>query len=238
MDETPVTSSCILEAAEISASYTAGRAVLSDLALTLKRSECLAIFGESGCGKTTLLKCLAGLLPINQGTLAFRGQVYANSTRLLVEAHELRRQITYVPQEITLLGHYTVRKNLTIVLRKNSRHEASKRIWDLMRQLRLAEDPSELLDRYPDELSGGQRQRVQLARALLNNPVVLLLDEVTSQIDPEASAAVISTIHDIRNIRPDLAIVLVTHDRGFAGDFADRWKLLKEGHLCDNAMLI
>lgn len=238
MDETPVNSSCILEAVDISASYTAGHSVLSDLALKLKRSECLGIFGESGCGKTTLLKCLAGLLPINQGTLAFRGQVYANSTSLLVEAHELRRQVTYVPQEITLLGHYTVRKNLTIVLRKNLRHDANERICDLMRQLRLAENPLKLLGRYPDELSGGQRQRVQLARALLNDPLVLLLDEVTSQIDPEASAAVISSIRNIRELKPDLAIVLVTHDRGFAEDFADRRKILKDGRLCDDAMLV
>jgi ABC-type proline/glycine betaine transport system ATPase subunit len=235
MDEAPVAYSNIIEAVRISASYTWDHPILRDLSLNLKRSECLAIFGESGCGKTTLLKCLAGLIPISQGTLAFQQQVYFDSSGFLLEPHELRRQVTYVPQEITLLGHYNVRKNLSIVLRNHARHSAEERIQELMRQLRLADNPLELLDRYPDELSGGQRQRVQLARALLNDPVVLLLDEVTSQIDPEASAAVVSTIRSIRHLRPDLGIVLVTHDHGFAADFADRWQQLCEGQLSDYA---
>lgn len=236
MDEAPVGYSHILEALNVSSSYTSDHPILHDLSLCLRRGECLAISGESGCGKTTLLKCLAGLIPITQGTLAFRQQVYADTSGFLVEPHELRRQVTYVPQEITLLGHYTVRRNLSIVLRNHSRHSAEERICESMRRLRLADNPSDLLDRYPDELSGGQRQRVQLARALLNDPVVLLLDEVTSQIDPEASAAVISTIRNIRHVRPDLAIVLVTHDDGFAADFADRRQQLQNGHLLNHGM--
>lgn len=233
MDEAPIEHKIILTVSGLTASYRAGSPVLSDLELTLRSGECLAIFGTSGAGKSTLLKCLAGLHRIDRGTLTFKNQVYATENGWRVKPHALRRAVTYVPQEITLLGHYTIHKNLRIALRELISVEATDRIHELLRALLLAEDPTELLARYPDELSGGQRQRVQLARALLVNPSVLLLDEVTSQIDPAASVAVATTLRNIRRLRPDLSIILVTHDRAFALEFSDRHQVLNDGRLFD-----
>jgi ABC-type polar amino acid transport system ATPase subunit len=208
--------------------------VLSSVDLSVAPGGTLALLGRSGSGKSTLLRCLNLLEIPESGDLRLGDQSYCTNGEVLFEPWEIRREIGLVMQDYSLFPHMTVRDNIVLATRVNdnlSSGEAADQAHELARSLEV----DGLLDRYPSSLSGGQTQRCALARALALRPKILLLDEITSALDPETIRNVISAIHGIREIASDqrMAIVLVTHLVRFAIDFADEIAFLSGGKIVE-----
>ena len=204
--------------------------VLKGVDLTVEPGQVIALVGQSGCGKSTLLRALCGLQPFQQGTVRLQGQTVLHNGEPLYEEWEIRRHVMLVPQGASLLPHLTARANIRLGLRyvrglaANLAEEETKRIA-------MALSLGDCLDRYPEELSGGQYQRVALARAACLEPDVLLLDEVTSNIDPSTIREVVEALWSIRRMKRGVpqSLVLVTHLIPFAAGFADQILFLHEG---------
>jgi polar amino acid transport system ATP-binding protein len=204
--------------------------VLSGVCFDVERGRTLAILGKSGSGKTTLLKCLNMLSTFEGGSLCLDGQEYCVDGEPIFAPWEVRGQIGLVFQEFNLFPTITAGENITLAMRhvrKLGREEVAKRLRSVTDVLEIGN----VLEKYPAELSGGQAQRVALARALVLHPAVLLLDEITSALDPESVISVIRGIADIRAIEgnDELAVILVTHLVRFAEKVADHIAFLDGG---------
>jgi ABC-type polar amino acid transport system ATPase subunit len=223
----------MIEAKNLSKAYGAHQ-VLSDISLSVARGETLAIIGRSGTGKSTLLKCLSVLTQPNDGDLLLDGQQYALRGKLLFEPWEIRRKIVLVFQELNLFPNMTVLENIAFSLRKIKGLETSDAI-ERSRACATALEIDSVLDRYPHAISGGQAQRCALARAIVLEPHVLLLDEITSALDPESVAGVIRAIRKLRATDPSgkLAIILVTHLLRFAQEFSDTIAFMHSGRIVE-----
>ena len=214
--------------------------VLRGLSLSVGRGETVAIIGQSGCGKSTLLKVICGLVSAHTGVIRLRDEVIIRNGRLLCPGWKIRRQVVLVTQEPTLFPHYTVRRNIGIGLESlggKSKDELAEICGVVARELQLADEDNldQLFTKYPEHLSGGQKQRVQLARALVVRPDVLLLDEVTSNIDPETTEHVVQTLWRIKKTKPEQSIVIVSHLFEFVERFADRVVFLHQGLVHEEA---
>ncbi len=189
---------------DVSKAYGANRA-LNHLSLDIPRGEFLTVIGSSGCGKTTMLKMINGLLAPTSGTVYVEGKDISRENQTL-----LRRNIGYVIQGIGLFPHISVRKNIAYVpdLLHRRKEETAQAVEHLIRMVGL--EPA-MLDRYPSELSGGQRQRVGIARALAANPQILLMDEPFGAVD-EITRKMLQ--NEIARVHRQLAvtIVFITHD--------------------------
>ncbi len=206
--------------------------VLADLSLDLAAGETVAILGRSGSGKTTLLKAINLLILPERGSLALGGQIYFDGGEPVFQPREVRSLIGMVFQGLNLFPNLTARRNITLALRrvkKLSSDVANREAEDMAMQLGV----KHLLDRYPEALSGGEAQRIALARAMVLHPEILLLDEVTSALDPETANAVFRALVSLRTMSPRLGIIIVTHAMNFAIRFADRIGFLHEGKLID-----
>ena len=197
--------------------------VLRGVDLALARHEVVALIGASGSGKSTLLRCVNLLEEIDDGRIFLGGrQVTARG----VDHNEVRRHVGIVFQAFNLFPHMTVLRNVTLgpveALGK-SRAEAEADAVRLLERFGLADKKGE----YPDRLSGGQQQRVAIIRALAMNPDLLLLDEVTSALDPELIAEVLEVIRELAG--EGMTMVLATHEMGFARDIAGRVCFLDQG---------
>ncbi|HUY10322.1 MAG TPA: amino acid ABC transporter ATP-binding protein [Candidatus Dormibacteraeota bacterium] len=200
-----------------------GTLVLSDIDLAVAPHEVVCLIGASGSGKSTLLRCINLLEEIDQGRISFFGkEINAD----LVDVNRLRRQIGIVFQSFNLFPHMTVLHNLTLapirVLGK-TRKEAEAEADNLLRQFGLLDKRQE----YPDRLSGGQQQRAAIARALAMQPRLMLLDEVTSALDPELVAEVLNVIRSLA--QSGMTMVIATHEMWFARDIANRVCFLDGG---------
>lgn len=197
--------------------------VLLGIDLEVAPHEVVCLIGASGSGKSTLLRCVNLLEELDQGRISFFGEEISADT---VDVNRLRRQIGIVFQSFNLFPHMSVLQNLTLapirVLRK-SRQEAEAIADDLLRQFGLLDKRKE----YPDRLSGGQQQRAAIARALAMQPRLMLLDEVTSALDPELVAEVLSVIRGLAGA--GMTMVIATHEMGFARDIANRVCFLDGG---------
>jgi polar amino acid transport system ATP-binding protein len=229
--------------------------VLSELDLTVAPGEHVTLIGPSGSGKTTILRLLMCLESVDKGTISVGGRYLSHMERpggwkagrrragagegsTLVPAdekhsREVRKRIGMVFQQFNLFPNMTVRGNLieapTRVLGL-SKDEANARAVELLDLVGL----SEKIDAHPAQLSGGQQQRVAIARALAMRPDVLLLDEVTSALDPELVAGVLALLRDIGETT-DITILCVTHEMGFARDFAHRVMMFDGGRVIEDA---
>lgn len=191
--------------------------ILDDVSLHIYRNETVSIIGYAGSGKSTLLNCMAGLTSIDSGS------VTVNSTR-----KGTYNGMGMVFQEHNLFSHLTVLQNMTVApvnVLGISKEEAEKQAMELLDTVGLWEKSSE----YPDQLSLGQRQRVAIARSLMMNPDVLLLDEPTSSLDPVSSSEVMDVIRELK--KKKMTIVMVTHRLDLAADVSDRIAFMYNGQI-------
>jgi polar amino acid transport system ATP-binding protein len=199
------------------------KVVLRDLDLDVEPHDVVCLIGASGSGKSTLLRCLNLLETTDDGTIEFAGE---DITDPRVDARAVRSRMGLVFQAYNLFPHMTVLDNLTLAPRKVhglSRAEAESRARDLLDRFGLADKAAE----HPDRLSGGQQQRAALARALVTDPSLVLLDEVTSALDPELVGEVLDIVRDLA--QGGMTMVLATHEMAFAREVASRVCFLDGG---------
>ena len=209
--------------------YDGERLVLDGVSLSVGKSEVLAVIGPSGCGKSTLLRCINGLEQIQGGLISLDGRVVTDGT---TKWPQVRRRVGMVFQSYELFPHLTVMGNLLLaplkVLREN-RAAATARAQQLLARVGLADRA----DAYPRQLSGGQKQRVAIVRALMMQPEVLLLDEVTASLDPEMVREVLDVVADLA--ADGMTMLIVTHEMAFAAAVADRVIFMDAGNIVEEA---
>jgi polar amino acid transport system ATP-binding protein len=197
--------------------------VLRGIDLRLAEHEVVCLIGASGSGKSTLLRCVNLLEPIERGRIVVLGD---EITARGVDVNRIRREIGIVFQAFNLFPHMSVLGNVTLGPRKVlglSKEEAGAAGEELLARFGLADKRNE----FPDRLSGGQQQRVAIVRALAMQPRLMLLDEVTSALDPELVAEVLSVIRELAG--EGMTMLIATHEMGFARDIADRVCFLDAG---------
>ncbi|MGC5032057.1 amino acid ABC transporter ATP-binding protein [Micromonospora sp. DT229] len=202
--------------------------VLDGLDLTVAEHQVVALIGSSGSGKSTLLRCINLLEDLHDGTIELDGE---DITAPGVDPDKVRRRIGMVFQSYNLFPHLSVLDNITLAPRRvhrRARAEAEARARELLERVGLGAKA----DAYPDRLSGGQQQRVAIVRALANSPRLLLLDEVTSALDPELVGEVLTMIRDLK--AEGMTMVLATHEMGFARDVADQICFLDAGRVIES----
>lgn len=199
--------------------------VLKEMNLTINKGELVVFIGPSGCGKTTSLKMINRLIEPTEGTIIVNGQ----DTRKM-DPIELRRQMGYVIQQTGLFPHMTIRENIQLIagLEGHAEQDMDARTEHLLRMVGL--DPDQFIDRYPSELSGGQQQRIGFARALMNDPEVILMDEPFSALDPVTRN---DLQEELFNLQEEVkkTIVFVTHDMDEAIKLADRICIMRDGEI-------
>lgn len=215
--------SSVLELREVSCAYEPKRPAVEHITFTVHQGEILCLLGPSGCGKTTILRAIAGFERVTAGSIVLSGQL-VSSQDVMVPTEE--RQIGMVFQEYALFPHLRVEKNIAFGLSHLSRTQQRAIVDDLLSLTGLRG----LEQRYPHELSGGQQQRVALARALALRPVLLLLDEPFSNLDPDMASRMRQDLHALLRQTKTTAI-LVTHDHDEAFSMADRVAVLNRGRL-------
>ena len=212
--------------------------VLRDVSLTVAAGEVLSLIGPSGSGKTTLLRCVNYLETYDRGLITIAGdsvgvRIAADGRRRRKSDKEiaaLRSQVGMVFQHYILFPHLTVMENLTVAPRRVRGEAAApvrERALDLLERVGLADKR----DRYPSELSGGQQQRVAIARALTMQPRLLLLDEVTSALDPELVGEVLEVIGALA--ADGITMMIVTHEMQFAREVSDKVAFMAGGVLLE-----
>ena len=201
--------------------------VLNNLSLAVPEHTATALIGASGSGKSTLLRCINLLESIDDGQIFLDGDEISDP---LINVDDVRRRLGMVFQSFNLFPHKTVLENITlspIKVHGKSKDEANTAAMELLMRF----DLSDKADQYPDRLSGGQQQRVAIIRSLAVNPRLLLLDEVTSALDPVLVNEVLSAVRDLKS--DGMTMVLATHEMGFATQVADEVCFLESGNIIE-----
>jgi polar amino acid transport system ATP-binding protein len=201
--------------------------VLKGIDLNVAEHEVICLIGSSGSGKSTLLRCINLLEPIDAGRIVVEGE---EITAQGVSVDRIRRHIGIVFQAFNLFPHMSVLQNITLAPRKASglrRATAEAQGMELLLRFGLADKR----DEYPDRLSGGQQQRAAIVRALAMKPDIMLLDEVTSALDPELVAEVLDVIRELAG--GGMTMLIATHEMGFARDIANRVCFLDAGRILE-----
>ncbi|MBW4504900.1 MAG: DevA family ABC transporter ATP-binding protein [Scytonematopsis contorta HA4267-MV1] len=205
------------------------RQILFDINLEIYAGEIVIMTGPSGSGKTTLLSLIGGLRSVQQGSLTFLGEELCGvSQQKLVE---IRRKIGYIFQAHNLLGFLNARQNVQMAVELNkeiSQKDAQDKSKNMLSSVGLAER----INYLPDNLSGGQKQRIAIARALVNNPPLVLADEPTSSLDKQSGRDVVELMQQLAKEK-GTSILLVTHDNRIL-DIADRTLQMEDGYLVSN----
>ena len=217
----------LLDIDNLSAGY-GGKTILDGLSLSAERGDVVSLIGPSGSGKSTLLRVLIGLTPPTGGTVRIGGEAinYADKAGL----KSLRRRMSIVFQQFNLFQNMSVLDNLTLApvrTRGVAQAEAEARARDLLANVGLADKAGS----YPDQLSGGQQQRVAIARALAMQPEILLLDEVTSALDPERVGEVLETIRSLAST--GITMLLVSHDMAFVREISTKVVMMDAGRVVE-----
>jgi len=201
--------------------------VLRGVDLYVDEHEVVCLIGPSGCGKSTLLRCINALEEIDAGAIHIDGEQASGRG---VDLDGLRQDVGIVFQSFNLFPHMTVLENVTLAPRKVlrlSRDDAADRAHTLLSRIGL----DEKADDYPDRLSGGQQQRVAIVRALAMQPRLLLLDEITSALDPELVSEVLNIVRELA--AEGMTMLLATHEMGFAREVASKVCFLDAGVICE-----
>ena len=212
----------LVEIREVTKRYGAFE-VLKGLSLDVERHQVVCLIGPSGCGKSTLLRCINGLEPIQGGEIRLHDDRVSGPG---VDLDALRRDVGIVFQSYNLFPHMSVLENITLApvrVLGLQRAAAEERAHTLLKRIGL----DAKADEYPDRLSGGQQQRVAIVRALAMEPMVLLLDEITSALDPELVAEVLNIVRDLA--RDGMTILMATHEMGFAREVSSKVCFLESG---------
>ena len=201
--------------------------VLNNLSLVVPEHTATVLIGASGSGKSTLLRCINLLETIDDGQILLDGKEISDP---LINVDEVRRKLGMVFQSFNLFPHKTVLENITLApvkVQGKSTEEARIAAMALLSRFDLADKA----DQYPDRLSGGQQQRVAIIRSLAVNPRLLLLDEITSALDPVLVNEVLSIVRDLKH--DGMTMVLATHEMGFATQVADEVCFLESGNILE-----
>ena len=216
----------VLELVNIRKSF-GSELVLNDLSLKAPEHTATVLIGASGSGKSTLLRCINLLESIDDGQIFLDGEEISDP---LINVDDVRRRLGMVFQSFNLFPHKTVLENITlspIKVQGKSKDEANTTALALLKRF----DLSDKADQYPDRLSGGQQQRVAIIRSLAVNPRLLLLDEVTSALDPVLVNEVLTAVRDLKS--DGMTMVLATHEMGFATQVADEVCFLESGNIVE-----
>jgi len=197
--------------------------VLSGVDLDVGEHEVVCLIGASGSGKSTLLRCLNLLEEVDEGTIAVDGQPLTNGK---IDVNALRRKIGIVFQAYNLFPHMTVIENVMLAPVKTGRlntRQARGEAVELLKRIGLADKA----DEFPDRLSGGQQQRVAIVRALAMGPKLMLLDEITSALDPQLVSEVLNLVRELAEV--GMTMIIATHEMSFAREVADKVCFLDAG---------
>ncbi|MDE2446200.1 MAG: amino acid ABC transporter ATP-binding protein [Alphaproteobacteria bacterium] len=197
--------------------------VLRGLNLTVNEHQVVCLIGPSGCGKSTLLRCINGLEQIQGGEIRLEGDRVSGPG---VDLNSLRQRVGIVFQSFNLFPHMSVLENVTLAptkVLKMDKAEAEVKAMALLKRIGLEAKARD----YPDRLSGGQQQRVAIVRALAMEPKLMLLDEITSALDPELVSEVLNIVRDLAG--QGMTMLLATHEMGFAKEVASKVCFLYEG---------
>ena len=201
--------------------------VLDNVSLEVPEGEVVTFIGASGSGKTTLLRCVNLLETIDSGRILLDGEAITDVGR---DPNPVRRRVGMVFQNFNLFPHMSVSRNVTLALTEvlgKKPDDATEIAHSLLARFGL----SEKVDRYPDQLSGGQQQRVAIARAMALNPEVLLLDEITSALDPELVGEVLDVVRELKG--SGITMLFATHEMSFAREISDRVCFLETGRVVE-----
>lgn len=219
-----------LNVKDLSFSYNSSNPVIDNLSFSLEQGKRLAVLGKSGCGKSTLLKLLSTLLMPSSGSLSLSEQDYFTGDDWLYETWEIRQKVILVFQSYNLFPNLTVLENITLALKIVKSHSKEGAV-DLAKSIGSKLGLDNIFSSYPNEISGGQSQRVALARAYVMYPSLLLLDEVTSAIDPSTINSVIKLLEELKEneVTKKTSVIMVTHNIRFAVDHSDYIAFMENG---------
>jgi polar amino acid transport system ATP-binding protein len=201
--------------------------VLKHVSLDVGEHNVVCLIGASGSGKSTLLRCLNLLERVEEGEIVIDGQTITNGR---VDVNALRRKIGIVFQAYNLFPHMTVLENITLApmrVRNVSRRDARESAREMLARIGL----DDKADEFPDRLSGGQQQRVAVARALAMEPKLMLLDEITSALDPQLVSDVLNLVRELAE--SGMTMIVATHEMSFAREVADKVCFLDQGVICE-----
>lgn len=207
--------------------YYGDKLVLHGINMGVDEHEVVVLIGPSGSGKSTVLRCINRLVPFDYGKILLDGVSIEDPA---LGGNEIPKRVGIVFQSYNLFPHLTVLDNVTLAPRKVhglDREEAESRAREVLATLGIAD----LAESYPDKLSSGQQQRVAIVRALVNDPEVLLLDEITAALDPELVGGVLSVIRGLKE--EGMTMIIVTHEMGFAREVADRVYFLDQARILE-----
>ncbi|WP_439545871.1 amino acid ABC transporter ATP-binding protein [Sandarakinorhabdus sp.] len=217
----------LLTIADLTAGY-GGTTILNGVSLTAERGDIISLIGPSGSGKSTLLRVLMGLTPASSGSVMLDGAAVDYRSKPALTA--LRRRMTMVFQQYNLFQNMTVLANVTLAPVRAlgvPAAEAEARGRDLLARVGLADH----MAKYPAQLSGGQQQRVAIARALAMQPDILLLDEVTSALDPERVGEVLDTVRDLA--ATGITMLIVSHEMAFVREISSQVVMMDAGQVIE-----